>query len=157
MSWITENSALMWVAAALILAVLEVLTLDFFFVMLAVGSLAGAVAAWAGGGITASVIVAVTVTLLLLVVLRPMLVRRLSRAPSHKSGTAALLGRPGDVLETVNRSGGLVKIGGETWTARTDDRLPLPVGTRAFVVRIEGATAVMTATNPPEDVTRPPT
>lgn len=150
MSWITDNLPLIWVAGALILGVLEVLTLDFFFAMLAAGAIAGAVAAWLGGGVTISVIAAVAVTLLLLVVLRPILLRRVAKVPLHKTGTAALLGRPGDVVETVNHNSGLVKIGGETWSARTEDRLPLAVGSRAFVVRIDGATAVMSATSPPD-------
>lgn len=150
MSWITDNLALIWVAAALILGVLEVLTLDFFFVMLAAGAVAGAITAWFGGGVTMSVIVAVVVTLLLIAALRPVLLRRLAKAPLHKTGTAALIGRPGDVVETVNHNSGRVKVRGEIWTARTEDRLPLPVGSRAYVVRIDGATAVMSATCPPE-------
>jgi membrane protein implicated in regulation of membrane protease activity len=80
-----------------------------------------------------------------LVFLRPAVLRRLHRAPRLRSGTQALIGEPALVLDRVDVDGGRVKIGGEIWTARAmvEDEVLEP-GTRAVVIDIKGATALVT-------------
>lgn len=148
MTWVTEQAALIWLGAALILGVVEVLTLDFFFIMLAGGALAGALSSWAGAGWPVSTLVAVAVALLLVLAIRPFLLRRLQATPHRPTGAAALVGQTAEVTETVSARDGLVKLAGEAWTSRTEDETPLPVGALAYVVRIEGATAVVSAARP---------
>ena len=47
---------------------------------------------------------------------------------------------------------GLVKIGGETWTARSFyDEEPIAEGSRVEVVKIEGVTALVVAAPSPHD------
>lgn len=149
MTWLTEHPALAWLAVALVLAAIEVATLDLIFIMLAVGALVAALAAGVGAPFVVQVLVAVAVALLLVGLLRPVLVRRLWRHGAQTAtGTAALVGREARVLETVTETGGRIKLGGEVWSARTarltrpDTILP---GQPVRVVSIEGATAVVTA------------
>lgn len=148
MTWLTEHPALAWLAVALVLAAIEVATLDLIFVMLAVGAAAGAVVAGLGAPFVIQVVAAVAVALLLIGLLRPALVRRLHQGPDTATGTAALVGREARVLETVTETGGRIKLSGEVWSARTDGRTRpdtiLP-GQPVRVVSIEGATAVVTA------------
>jgi len=48
------------------------------------------------------------------------------------------------VLDRVDSDGGSVKIGGETWTARSfDEEAVYEPGTRVEVMKIEGATALV--------------
>ena len=61
MEWLTDSPWLAWIAIALILAAIEAATVDFVFVMLAGGALAGALTAGLGGGLAAQVIIAVAV------------------------------------------------------------------------------------------------
>lgn len=151
MSWLTANPALAWLALALVLAAVEVATLDLFFAMLAAGALAAALAAALGGGLVVQVVTAVVVALLLLGLLRPLLVRRLHAGDPTLTGAAALIGREARVVETVTDTGGRVKILGEVWSARTggsdltDSILP---GQPVRVIAIEGATAVVAGTSP---------
>ena len=49
MEWLTDSPWLAWIAIALILAAIEAATVDFVFVMLAGGALAGALTAGLGG------------------------------------------------------------------------------------------------------------
>jgi membrane protein implicated in regulation of membrane protease activity len=149
MTWLTEHPALAWLAVALVLAAIEVATLDLIFIMLAVGALVAGLAAGVGAPFVVQVVVAVAVALLLVGLLRPVLLRRLFRhGPDTFTGTAALVGREARVLETVTETGGRIKLRGEVWSARTDGRTPpdtiLP-GQSVRVVSIEGATAVVTA------------
>jgi membrane protein implicated in regulation of membrane protease activity len=148
MTWLTDHPVLAWLALALVLGAIEVATLDLFFIMLAVGALAASLVAALGAPFVVQVVVLVVVTLLLLGVLRPVLVRRLHQGPETYTGAAALVGREARVLETVTETGGRIKLHGEVWSARTDGRTApdtiLP-GQPVRVVSIEGATAVVTA------------
>ncbi len=146
MDWVTDHPALAWLALALVLAAVEVATLDLVFIMLASGALAAAGAAALGAAMPVQVVVAVVVALLLLGVLRPLLVRRLRSGDETLTGAAALVGREARVLETVTETGGRVKLHGEVWSARTAVRSSsfLP-GQPVRVVAIEGATAVVQA------------
>lgn len=144
MTWISEHAALCWLAVAIVLALLEVLSLDFFFVTLAAGALAGALASWFGASGTVSVLTAAGVAMLLLLLGRPVLVRRFGSSPPHQTGTAALVGRLAEVTEPVADAAGRVKLAGEIWSARTEDAIELGVGAKVRVLRIEGATAIVT-------------
>jgi len=48
----------------------------------------------------------------------------------------------------VTQHGGRVKVGGETWSATTTDPVPPQPGDEVRVLRIDGATAVVTRVTP---------
>ncbi|MFR9675458.1 NfeD family protein [Streptomyces sp. TR06-5] len=133
-----------WLIAAVGLGIPLVLTAMPEFGMFAVGALAGALAALAGGGIVAQTLVFVAVSVALLLVVRPLVKRSLSRSPGHRSGVDALTGRQAVVLERVDGQGGRIKLAGEVWSARAlDDAARFEAGARVDVVEIDGATAVV--------------
>lgn len=134
----------LWVIAAGLLAVGEIVTLGFFLGPVAVAAAAAAVVALAGGGLAAQWIVFIALSMASLVVLRPVAKRHLRTPASLRTGTAALIGSPATVLERVDRDGGQVKIGGEVWSARTyDDDAAYEPGARVEVMQIDGATALV--------------
>jgi len=145
--WLRESQWLWWTGAALVLGLIEIASLDLVFAMLTVGALAGAGVAFAGGSFTAQVLVATGVSALLLVVVRPIALRKLKPAgPALRTNVDAQVGRPAEVLRTVTDRGGLVKLTGEEWTARSaDPTRTFEVGQVVSVVRIDGATAVVDA------------
>lgn len=137
---------LWWVGTALLLGVLEMVSLDLVLVMLAGGALAGALAYALGAPLAVQLLVAAVAAVVLLVTLRPWLLRHLrSRVALPETNAAALVGRPAVVVLEVDGVTGRVKLAGEVWTARTLDGGVLPAGTPVTVVRIDGATAVVTA------------
>ena len=141
---------LIWIAVALVAGVLEVTSLQFVLAMFAGGALAAAVAAVVGAPPELQVIVFAAGSALLLVGARPPLVRWSRRTAGAVTGVAALVGRRAEVLVEVTQAQGRVKLAGETWSARTDEPgAVLPVGMNAYVKRIDGATAVVTAEPPP--------
>jgi len=77
-------------------------------------------------------------------ILRPIARAHLRMPAALRTGTAALVGAHAVVLQRVDQNGGLVRIGGEDWTARTfmPDQVLEP-GTKVEVVKIEGATALV--------------
>lgn len=146
MSWFADHGWLAWVGLALALGAIEAASVDFVFLMLGGGALAGALASALGAPVALQVLVAVAVAGLLLFGVRP-LVRRHFMVPEGHGGIGlpAQIGRPALVIQTVTSLDGRIKLGGETWTARTApgtaDCLP---GQEVRVVSIEGATAIVT-------------
>jgi membrane protein implicated in regulation of membrane protease activity len=133
-----------WIVAAVLLAIGEVLTPGAFFlgpVALAAG--AAAIVALVAGGV-ASTIVFIVAALLSLAVLRPIARRHVRMPQLTRTGTDALIGRKAVVTRRVDAAGGRVRIGGEEWSARAylDDGV-YAEGATVDVVRIEGATALV--------------
>ncbi|MHB8185178.1 MAG: NfeD family protein [Dermatophilaceae bacterium] len=145
MSWFSDNGWLAWVGLALALAAIEAASVDFVFVMLAGGALAGAVASAFGAPFAGQVVAAVGVATALLLLVRPIAQRHFMVPEGHGGiGAIAQVGRTAMVLQTVTEHDGRVKLGGETWSARTapDSATCLP-GQEVRVVSIEGATAIV--------------
>ncbi|WP_194395523.1 NfeD family protein [Microbacterium atlanticum] len=138
-----------WLVLILAFLVIEMLTLDFTFLMLSIGGLAGLVADLLGAPIWLQVIIAAGVAAALLLLLRPPLLRRLRRGEDPTpSNVDALIGLGGTVVSSVGAHGGQVKLAnGDVWTARTEAGDLLP-GTRVRVSRIDGATAVVRSDSP---------
>jgi membrane protein implicated in regulation of membrane protease activity len=140
---------LIWLAVALGAGVIEMLSLDFFFVMVAGGALSASVAAGIGLPFPLQVIVFAIATGALLITARPPLVRWAHSNPATTTNAAALVGREALVLEAVDDRTGRVKLAGEVWTARVPPGAPpLEVGSAVQVVRIDGATAVVAPHQP---------
>lgn len=137
--------AWIWFAAAVILAVAELLGGEFVLLMLGGGALAGALAALiAEEHLWIQLLVFALVSVALVVVARPPLLRRLHKTPQLRSGMDAVIGSQATVISTVDADGGQVKIGGEVWSAiGVDGHRPLPPGTPVTVVEVRGATAVV--------------
>jgi membrane protein implicated in regulation of membrane protease activity len=145
MSFFSDNSWLAWLALTLVLGAVEVASVDFVFSMLAGGALAGALAAALGASFPVQVIVAVIVAAALLAGVRPLAKRYFTVPEGHGGiGSRAQVGRVAQVLETVTEHDGRVKLGGETWSARTHPgAAPCLPGHEVRVVSIEGATAIV--------------
>lgn len=147
-----DSPELIWLALALALGIVETLTVDFTFLMIAGGALAGAGAAALGAPLPGQVITASVASVLLLALVRPWAKRRFrSRGPREAIGVARQVGRPAEVLEPVSSTGGRVRIAGEVWSARAIDQDVLAPGESAVVVRIDGATAIVDRPPSPKD------
>ena len=147
MEWLTDNPWVAWVGVALILAAIEAATVDFVFLMLAGGALAGGLAAAMGGNLAVQVIVAILVAGLLVFVVRPIIKRKFTEGEhDHHIGASSLVGREARVLQTVTDTDGRIKLAGETWSARVaEGSAPLRPGDDVRVIAIHGATAIVAA------------
>ncbi|WP_240916223.1 NfeD family protein [Sanguibacter sp. HDW7] len=134
-----------WIAILLALIAIEALTLDLVLFMFAGGALAGAIVSAADGSILWQVVAFALVSAILLVALRPFLLKSLRRRGEDlpETNVAALTGRGAVVIDEVSEGAGLVKLAGEVWSARTEGDAVLPVGAEVRVVRIAGATAIV--------------
>lgn len=140
-----------WVIVAIVLVIVEMITLDLVLIMLAGGALATALAAALGvdNFIWQAVIWAIVSLTLLFTLRRWMLQRLRQRETLIETNVHALAGKPGLTLTEVTAGGGRIKFDGEVWTARTDQQLTIAANTPVIVLAIDGATAVIAAANAP--------
>ncbi len=148
MDWIVQYAWVIWLVLILLFITIEVLSLEFTFLMLAIGSSVGLIVGLFGVPWWAQFLIGAAASVLLLLLVRPPLLRALRRGEDPtKSNVDALLGSRGQVVQTVSRHGGQVKLAnGELWTAIVPTDSPattLEPGTAVRVLAIEGATAVV--------------
>lgn len=137
----------MWILAALVCGIVEVMAVSFVFLMLAIGALAAGIAGALGASLAVQMIIFVVVAVALLFVVRPFLKGRVERStPDVRTNADALIGRTGYVTEIVGERNGRIQFSGGEWSARTEGP-SIPVGVEVRVERIDGATAVVSALN----------
>jgi membrane protein implicated in regulation of membrane protease activity len=126
--WMSDHAWMTWIGLAVILALVELASLDLVLLMFAVGALAAAVAAAFGAPFWVAVLVFAVVSLALLFFVRPSVVARLHAGPTLTSGHDAR-----------------IKLNGEIWSARAAfETAAFAIGTEVLVTTIDGATAVVT-------------
>ena len=157
---LTSWAWVFWLALILVFLIIEVLSLSFVFLMLAVGSLGGLVAGLLGAPWWVELIVAAVLSLLLLFFVRPPLLRLTHRgADPARSNVDRLIGAAGTVVKVFDDGSGQVKlVNGETWTAKTGRHASavLVEGEQVHVETIEGATAIVSPVTKPESTEKSP-
>jgi membrane protein implicated in regulation of membrane protease activity len=137
--------AIIWLVGAVLLAAGEALTGDFFLLMLAGGALGTAgVSAVTDLPVWGDAIVFAALSALLILSVRPVLLRKFAAPPAVPMGMEALTGKSAVVLEDVGGHSGRIKLGGDVWTARAlDSSETYTAGSTVTVMKIDGATAVV--------------
>ncbi|MBH0115411.1 NfeD family protein [Salinibacterium sp. NG253] len=146
---LTQYLWILWLALVVLFIVIEVMTLEFTFLMISAGTLIGGLGSnLLGWPWYIQIALAAAISGLLIFTIRPVLLMNLEKgADPAKSNLDALLELGGRVTGPFANGIGEVKLdNGETWTARIGDSSPpsaVPVGKRVSVTDIEGAIAVV--------------
>jgi membrane protein implicated in regulation of membrane protease activity len=147
MDFLTTYAWIIWLVVILVFVILEVITIDFTSLMLAVGSVGGLVASLFQAPFWLQIVIAAVISLLLLFTVRPPLKRALGRGSDHaRTLVDALMGMKGVVTLDFNGKPNIVKLAnGETWTAqRAQTSEPeLKEGDHVVVTAIDGSTAIV--------------
>ncbi|MCU6480227.1 membrane protein implicated in regulation of membrane protease activity [Arthrobacter silviterrae] len=146
LEWINDFGWIIWLTVFLLLAVAEMLTLNLYFILMSVGALAALVAFLFHAPLWLQIVIFCVVALATTVLIRPLALAHLRRGPADQlSNVDRLIGHPAVVLEAVSTNSGLVKIGGDVWTARIRGGAEIPVGAGVEVSAIDGATAIISS------------
>lgn len=130
---------LAWIAVAVVCVVVELLTLDLIFIMLAGGAAGAAIAAGLGAELPVQILVAAVVSVVGLLALRPIALRHLHPpGPGSATNVDAMIGRTAVATSKITTERGLVRIGGEIWSARTTGTEIIPEGGTALIQAIDG-------------------
>ena len=138
-----------WLVLIAAFLVIEMLTLDFTFLMLSFGSAIGLVTDLIGLPVWVQVIIAAAAAAIFILFLRPPLLKRLRRGEDPtKSNVDALIDLRGIALHEITQVSGQVKLSnGDTWTARTPTGVPIPQGATIAITAVSGATAIVRPVN----------
>ncbi|PYI54226.1 NfeD family protein [Paenibacillus flagellatus] len=114
----------LWLIAAGVLVVVEMLTLTFYLLWFGLGALAAAIVAWLmPDAFALQALVGCAVVALLTVFTKP-ITRRFRPSRGYRDAVDDLVGKQGIVVEEVaDGKPGIVKVGSETWSATSNERL----------------------------------
>lgn len=132
---------LIWLIAAAILVIIELLTTTYAALCLVGGCLAAMVCAIFNGGLQIQLLLAAIGTIITFMVGKPLLQHYgLLRNPRPEpSNMDALIGRNCTVTQRIGGidEPGRVRIDGDSWQAVSDDGCPLEAGTPVQVIRYD--------------------
>jgi membrane protein implicated in regulation of membrane protease activity len=135
---------ILWLIAAAAFGVAEFFTLTLAFGLLAAAALVAAVVAGLGGPLLLQVLAFAITAAVGLLIVRPTARRHMAHRPLVREGSDALIGNKAVVVQEVTADRGLIRLGGEVWSARAyDEYQTIPMGALVDVMEIEGATAIV--------------
>lgn len=144
---LTQWTWLVWLCIAIVCVIIELVTLEFTFAMIATGTLVGGLGTTlAGGPWWLQIALAAVISGLLLFTIRPLLLRALRKHQDQtRHNVDAISQQHGRVTGAFVDDLGEVKLeNGETWSARLAPGAKASVGDRIVVVEVRGATVVVT-------------
>lgn len=139
----------LWVLLGALALAGEAASMALFLLNVGISAFIAALLALAGAGLAAQLAAFVVVSVLLIGLVRPQLLRRLTGAmpPPPLPEQEAPAGRVATVTETVTDEGGAIRVGrAEFWSARPDaPSTEFTVGSRVRVTHVKGVTAFVDA------------
>lgn len=131
-----------WFGLMVAFLVMEANTVSLVTLWFAVGALAALAASLLGGALWLQIVLFFVISLVLLAALAPF-VRKVLKPRVTSTNVDAVVGTRGYVTEEVDNliPTGRVKLGGMSWSARSQSGQAIPKDTEVEVVRIEGVKA----------------
>ena len=142
-----------WIAATIAFIIVEAATTQLVTIWFAAGSAAATIAALLKADTLVQFIVFVAVSLIALVITRP-IVKKLTKQKFSPTNADRFIGEKAVVTQEIDNIAqtGLVKLQGTVWTARTADGSVIAEGETVTVKTIEGVKLIVEKAALPADV-----
>lgn len=139
------NPAILWLGAAIVFGIIEAATTSLTTIWFVIGAVVSAIVSICGIGILGQIIVFLVVSILLLVVTRPIVKKRMN-VGSERTNVDALIGKEVKVVKSVEPfEAGEARINGLTWVAiGSDEKERISEGSIAKIVAVKGVKLVLT-------------
>lgn len=133
-----------WLAAFIVFAIGEAVTVGLVSVWFAVGALAALFATALGAGLWLQITVFLGVSALALALFKPLSSKFLKPRVSATNADR-VIGSAALVTETIDntQAKGQVKVNGQVWSARSAQDIVIPAGSDVKVLRIEGVKVIV--------------
>ena len=134
-----ETMTIVWLALAVVMAVVEATTVQLVSIWFVIGSVAACITSLITDNIVIQAIVFVAVTAVALIVTRP-IVKRMKEKKPEATNSDRYIGRTAVVIRPIDneKAQGMVLVDNQKWTARSADGAPIPDGAKVTVTAIEG-------------------
>ena len=131
-----------WLIASGIFLIIEIATVGFLVFWLAIGSLLAMIVSFFTNSIIVQTSVFVISSGLLIFATRP-LVNKITKKDVTPTNVYSLVGKKAIVIEDIdwNKGTGQIKVGGEVWSAKTNEQIDIPKDSEVEVVDIDGVKA----------------
>ncbi|MDR0913254.1 MAG: NfeD family protein [Methanobrevibacter sp.] len=131
-----------WLILAVVCVLLELMTLTFFLLSISVGSLGAAIVNYSGYDLTTQLIVFIVLTVICILLSRPIAKKLTKNTPNKKANSDRLIGREAIVVEKIEiNSMGTVDLIGDKWKAISNSNIN--VGERVIVKDIDGVKLIV--------------
>ena len=140
MAEISQNMIyLIWAVAIIVFGLFEAVTAQMVSIWFVVGAIAALIASFLNVPFIAQVIIFVAVTILALVITRP-LVKKYIHPRKERTNADKVIDQIGIVVEDIDNinATGQVKVEGKIWTARSIDNSLIPSDKEVVIEKIEG-------------------
>ena len=133
-----------WIIAVIVFAVVEGMTAGLVTIWFALGALAALLASLFGAPLWLQLVWFFVISIATLIATRP-LARKYMNSKTEATNADMYVGKECVVIETIDniRGTGAVKVAGKVWTARTEEDVIVPEGTKAEALRIEGVKLIV--------------
>lgn len=139
-----EPMTIFWLILAVVMAVLEGVTVQLVSIWFCIGGAAACVTSLFTDNIIIQAAVFVVVSGIALAVTRP-LVRKMKRRGSEPTNADRYIGKTAVVVTAIDneKAQGMVKVDNDKWTARSQSGEPIAEGTSVTVEAIEGVKLIV--------------
>lgn len=133
-----------WIAVAVVLGIIEAVTVSLISIWFAVGAAAAVIPAFLGAEIWVQIIVFLAVSAVCFIFTRKFF-KDVIKVKKQPTNADSIIGTDGIVTAAIDNLEGLGKvyISGLTWSAKSFDGSEIPEGAVVTVKKIEGATLIV--------------
>lgn len=138
------TATIFWLAAILVFGIVEAVTVGLASIWFALGAAAAFGVSFFVPSVWVQAAVFAVVSLAAMALIRPLAQRWLT--PRVEATNAdRVIGREGVVTREIDNLAGTgrVSVAGAEWTARGEEDVPIPAGTRVQILRIEGVKVIV--------------
>jgi membrane protein implicated in regulation of membrane protease activity len=138
-----------WAALVIVFAVIEVFTLGLYTVWFAIAALIMVFLSLLDIAVPFQILIFLAISALLLFITRPLAIKKF-KVGKEKTNVESLVGMHALVTKDIGEfEKGEIKLNGQIWSARAQDNIKIPEGTKCEVIRIEGVHAVVSPLSQP--------
>ena len=141
---------LLWLIASGVFFVFEIVTVGFLTFWLGIGALLAMLTSFITDNLIIQTAVFVVSSVLLILLTKPFVNKYINKK-TIPTNAYTLIGKTGIVTKDINttKGTGLVKIGSEVWSAKSEDDTIIPEDSEVEILRLEGVKAVVKALKVP--------
>lgn len=142
---LSENTVyIIWAAAIIVFGIAEAATAQLVSIWFVIGAIAGLISAFCDANLYIQLIVFIAVSVLALVITRPLVKKYIKPKKEHTNADRVLI-QEGIVVEEINNTlgKGQVKVDGKLWTARSANGDVIPEGSIVKTEKISGVKLIV--------------
>ena len=133
-----------WLIASGIFFIGEIMTVGFLLFWFGIASLISMVVSFFTSNLVIQMVVFLVSSVILILATKPF-VKKFMNKKNIATNAYSLIGKTGLVIQEIDNVKGIgqIKVGGEVWSAQSEDNSVIPVNTEIELTKIDGVKAIV--------------